>query len=383
MTKNKLTFSLVLILVLAIAAFVLWFMASSKRAPANQGTSSQETTADSYFPSSADSSQETTSDGLTNTQSNPEDLALTKITEESAAAFWIDATDATIYTINAAGVISATPFGGSSEVSYGGDGRSLISAEPSTRGDSAIITTGDKNAPIIAIVNAVTGSAAFLPATATSATWHPNGKDVIFFRGADSKNPEGVYVFSAAKKSSTLIAELSLRDVFLSPYDATSLLVMQRPSGNTESTAFKLNVKTGSLSFLEKGTSLMASSYDSGSKFITYKKEGGLTLKSASLPSVQNMPLTIPNKCASSRKKIYCGVPTNRLSHFPMSYLEKAEYSIDKLVSIDNKGKVEDVWSSEGTTSGIDIYKPVFSGDSLYFINRYDSRVYSIAKISE
>jgi hypothetical protein len=383
MTKNKISIPIVIIIVLALVAGVLWFLTISRDKQPQQLVPA-EVVNDVYFP---DQETGTPGSGFNETESDQTPatgITLNKMSENAVSAFWVDLSDKTLYTANSAGIITATAFGGSPEMVYGGDGRPFISAEPSLRGDSVILTSGSRRLPSIAVVNVVTGNASFLPPTAISATWHPNGKDVLFLRTSDAKNPAGAYTFNTAKKSSLLLAELALSDVFLSQYDSSSVLLSERPSLETKSSSWTLNTKTGALSLLESNKSLLiTTSHPSIGYVTTYAKDGGLTLKRIGSTAGIKMPLTLPQKCTSTKTLVYCGVPTGEVKGMPMSYLEKTSFSLDTLVSMGTNGETMSLWSPQGEEESVDIYKPLVVGDSLYFINRYDNRVYSLSPITK
>jgi hypothetical protein len=77
-----------------------------------------------------------------------------------------------------------------------------------------------------------------------------------------------------------------------------------------------------------------------------------------------------------------CGVPDNISSQLPDSYLKKAHFTVDTLYSFKLDGKEKRIWSSSSYGPGLDIIKPQKIGTALYFINRYDNKLYSLDGLS-
>ena len=85
--------------------------------------------------------------------------------------------------------------------------------------------------------------------------------------------------------------------------------------------------------------------------------------------------LTLPNKCAFNKNKIYCAIPSETSPDFQDDYLKRKFYSADKFISLQLEPiKVEILFDeAEPIIDAIDL---IVIENGLYFKNRYDDKVY-------
>ncbi len=89
--------------------------------------------------------------------------------------------------------------------------------------------------------------------------------------------------------------------------------------------------------------------------------------------------MTLANKCLISQPKIYCAIPKNipPRTTLPDDYLKRAVYFDDIFYQIDiNQNSFTEIPTA--SQSVIDAVNLKFVGNRLFFINRYDNKVYSL-----
>jgi hypothetical protein len=196
-------------------------------------------------------------DGQLSSITNKEGVTVKQVLENPIVSYWIDESDLTLYSVNASGVVVSTPHNGSSEIVSTGDGRPLVSALPRPMGDMVILTTGDRIAPFISVLNVITGKRSFLPSTARFATWHPNGKDILYLRDGDARNKPGIYLLSTQKNTAVSLSSFKLADATLLPYSKNSVLLVEPPTREVAGNAWLFDLNKNTLTaFGEPGRGL-------------------------------------------------------------------------------------------------------------------------------
>ena len=92
---------------------------------------------------------------------------------------------------------------------------------------------------------------------------------------------------------------------------------------------------------------------------------------------------TLPEKCFMNASKIYCAIMQNYSNTLPKpilpdDYLKKAFYSRDKIYAIDIADNSSELVLSDELPPAIDAVNLSLNGNNLFFINRYDNRVYNL-----
>lgn len=310
---------------------------------------------------------------------------LQRVSEGFVAFYWLDPSDLSLFTISSAGAITEAPYQGTEEVVYEGDGKPFVSAVPSAKGDEVILITGSPSNPTLAVINVITRKRTFLPFTARSATWHPNGRDIVFLRDSDAKNPAGLYLFNLAKGTSSLLGALSLGDVKLFTQNQNSIALVEPPSLLAPSSAWSFDLTKKTLSLITTPQAGFMASWSSFAPFdaLAYVPTVGVRAISAKGTAITLTSASLPDKCAFGKYEAayYCAVMRTVPKGMPDSYLQKAAYSIDSLVAFSRSGESKLLWDSQAKGEPFDATNLKQIGDTLYFINRYDNRLYSFGPI--
>lgn len=319
------------------------------------------------------------------TPSDAERTSIRLVLDTAVAGYWLDESDRTLYALDDIGQILMLPYQGSQEIVYEGDGKTLLGVWPSLNGDMAIIATGSKAAPTFAVINVITRKRVFLPALTQSATWHPNGKDVVFLREEDAKNPAGVYVYTVSRGTSTLLARLTMAGVKLGPYSSSAISMIEEPSLQRPSRAWSFDLGRKTLRQLAPATAGLMASWSGSTEplhMLAFAPAIGLAqIANGKITAFTDNIQTLPIKCALTSGLAYCAIPNAVPAKLPDSYLQKAVYTIDSFVTLTKEGVSSTLFNSQAEGQPVDAVSLQKIGDSLYFINRYDNKLYSLGPI--
>lgn len=306
-----------------------------------------------------------------------ERLGLKQVLASNSAAFWVDESDLTIYTVTSGGAVVATPHNGSSDVIYAGDGRQLVSAQANPAGDMVLLITGSQIEPFISVFNVVTQKRIFLPTTARSALWHPNGKDVLYLRDADSKNTAGIYLLSTARSSATQLMAVSLVGVSLQEYTKQAVLLVEPPTREAPVRSWVFDFAKNTLSSFEPATAGLMMRWAHGYGLL-FEPKNGLSLVRQGSRTALGIKNTLPAKCAMGTTSLVCAIPQDAIGKLPDSYLQREVYSVDALYEISLTGEQTRLWDGPSQGIYVDAYHLKKIGSTFYFINRYDNKLYSL-----
>jgi len=221
-----------------------------------------------------------------------------------------------------------------------------------------------------------------LPPEVQKATWGAtNEKLIAIVKNGNDLNLTETDLARTPPAYKVLIKDLRLKNANFSYLPENRLLIAEAPASNYESSVWQLDLKTLVLNLVlapQKGEFIEWSA-DKNFGFVWNAKDGFTILKSdfkETLPTVFN---TLPSKCGSLEKKIYCFAPQSipSTANLPDDYFNKKFFSIDDLFLIDaetgNTAKLLD-----GGGLGIDAKNPRVLGNKLYFLNRYDNYLYEL-----
>jgi len=216
-------------------------------------------------------------------------------------------------------------------------------------------------------------------------TFSPSGKNIAFLK------PSGVNIslytrdITSTKKTLTLVATLAIQDFNLIWPDANKIFLVSKPSDkyNGEIWYFDLQQKTINKFDSGIGLSVLFSyPYDYGMKFVSQDRSiMAVSIINKSGKKLADMPFsTLSTKCAFSfdSKSVYCAVPeTFNKDGFilPDDYLKGGLYTKDAIYKIDLTS-AEITRIIDSSTALIDAVNLRLSGNSLYFINRYNNQLY-------
>lgn len=222
----------------------------------------------------------------------------------------------------------------------------------------------------------------------TAYDWSLDGKKLAYLE-KNSKGESDLIIKDLAdsKQKETKIFSLNQIGFDIKWVDNDRIFFVSKPAFDVLSEVWEFNLKTKIFSKIIGGKGLMlnwSKFRDSGLKFIVDNK------RNYSLQLINNKGLTIgnfkfktlPDKCfISSPAQIYCAIPRDQdvfnVGIFPDDYLKRSILFADGIYQIDmNINSFKAIF--EENEPVIDAINLTLSGNKLFFINRYDSKLYSL-----
>ncbi|PIU98447.1 hypothetical protein COS61_01395 [Candidatus Wolfebacteria bacterium CG03_land_8_20_14_0_80_40_12] len=314
--------------------------------------------------------------------------------------YWINVATSTkqIFYLNQDGLLFKIKEGGEDEAVTPEPIKNLQAIKSSFNGKLALIKFDPLaslgKAPRFLIFNSETKISEFLPESATAAAFSPDAKKIAYL-----ETPGGNLVISnlvikdlvGSKPKTSKILSLNQKDFDLEWILPENIILTPKPSAFSADSAWNFNIKTkifesldaAGLNGLMINWSIDGKTSDKlGLRFNSQKqgREGFLILINEKGEKRANFDfLTLPNKCFFSEPKIYCAVPLEipPKTVLPDDYLKRTFYSNDSLYQIDiNQNSLSEILAAGNPI--IDAVRLNVIEGKLFFINRYDNKLYEL-----
>ncbi len=314
--------------------------------------------------------------------------------------YWINVATSTkqIFYLNQDGLLFKIKEGGEDEAVTPEPIKNLQAIKSSFNGKLALIKFDPLaslgKAPRFLIFNSETKISEFLPESATAAAFSPDAKKIAYL-----ETPGGNLVISnlvikdlvGSKPKTSKILSLNQKDFDLEWILPENIILTPKPSAFSADSAWNFNIKTkifesldaAGLNGLMINWSIDGKTSDKlGLRFNSQKqgREGFLILINEKGGKRANFDfLTLPNKCFFSEPKIYCAVPLEipPKTVLPDDYLKRTFYSNDSLYQIDiNQNSLSEILAAGNPI--IDAVRLNVIEGKLFFINRYDNKLYEL-----
>lgn len=320
------------------------------------------------------------------------------------------------YSVSAANVVTAIQPDGEVVQVSGGTAttisalqvQNILSASFSYDGKKILVSAGDPTAPQVSVFDVATKVWSPLGTDWQSAVWSPTDYRVAY-RKDNANGTETFATVNAAspKTAPTVLVTLHAQDLAIAWPTKNQLALSTRPSGIVDGSALLFNISTSALTPIVSETPGLAAIWDGitaankapsipfGLQFTagTAGLGGYLTLIDASGNSLQQIKfLTLPSKCAfaaqaatgatSSVPYLFCAVPRDQsdlaYNHLPDDYNQLALFTVDNLYRINlQNGAINTVF--DDATQSLDVSDVKLFNNILFFVNRYDNKLYAIS----
>lgn len=331
------------------------------------------------------------------------EATLTRVLEGETMSFFVGkngevtrvAPDGTIAVVPSGGepaTVNATPIAGIRRASFSPDGKNIL------------VSFGDAAARETSVFTVEAKSWTPLATGLENPSWGTEGYSIVYAR--DDKGKMRLFALDLKKPKSPGRELLSLfAQEFVPKWILPdTILLEERPSAYAKSSLWRFDLKKRTLSPVlldRRGLEVMwnASGTD-GLAFVGGEnfRGGQLFLIAADGRVVRRLTFrTLPSKCAFGTKRVsskgdpgasredpalYCAVPRdqNALSRYPLpdAYYKKSFFTEDAIYKISLvDGAAEPLFAGE--TPALDAEGLSVFGEKLYFINRYDGGLYSLA----
>ncbi len=324
----------------------------------------------------------------------PESL-LNAVTSEEAFDYWINRLDGQIYYITTEGIVKrADKSGNPSVISSSRFNGGVGGVIASPRGDAVLISSADLVAPEFKLFDVERSLWRALPAGTTSASWSPSSptNEVAFLKTSSKKDGSelagSLNIYNVTKGTSRQILELPYYDLLIDWLTPSTIALSQKPSREVSGSLWLYDIQKKTLRTLladRKGFWLNWQATGS----INYDVEHGLYLLNAQGAQTPLPFFSFPSKCTQEGLRLYCAVPQGRIAEeaLPDSYIQMAVMTDDVLTST-SLAELPRLPSSRILLEkkkglAIDAWHLTKSGPKLYFINRYDQKVYSLRVLAD
>jgi hypothetical protein len=293
----------------------------------------------------------------------------------------------------------------------------ILSASFSYDGTKILVSAGDPTTPQVSVFDVATKIWSPIGTGWQSAAWSP-----VDYRIAYRKdNTNGTETFATINAASSKAAPVTLltlhaQDLTIAWPAKNQLILSTKPSALVAGSAWDFNLSTSALEpivyetpgfdaiwnggAMSTGAQASPASIPFGLEFSSGNDGlgGGLTLIDSSGNALQQIKfITLPSKCdfatqtpvsggtsgaTSSVPYLFCGVPRDQsdlaYNHLPDDYNQLALFTVDDLYRINlQTGAIDAVFND--STQNLDVSDIKLFNNILFFINRYDNKLYAIS----
>lgn len=277
-------------------------------------------------------------------------------------------------------------------------------------GQKVAVLFGNPSAHQASLFDASAKRWSALPGKILSLAASPNDLRIAYTTEVNGKTSISVLNFKDRAPSPSLLYTLSALDLTLSWPSSTLMSLQDRPSALTEGNIFSLTLPALNLvptKLATRGTEALWNPSGANALMFTAganMRGGSLSLITRSGAEDRSFSfLTLPSKCTFGKipaweafgaaqnttstralppvEVLYCAIPsaqsTFRMAQLPDEYLQKSLFTEDKFYRISLlDGRVKKLFDSE---TPLDATMLRVASGTLYFINRYDQKLYSLS----
>ena len=295
-----------------------------------------------------------------------------------------------VFYVGRDGIIYKIKADGADEALTSSSIENFQSLKSSLDGKRVIIKSGNSGASKFVVYNSENNIFESLPDKITAADFSPDGKKVAYF-SANAGDPGKSDLITKSlidlkQKPATLLS-LYQGDFGLNWISQNKITLVPKPSAFYPASIWAVDVVKKTLSRLtseENGLNGLIVNWSSDGK-IGLQFSSSMEGRSRILNLINDQGeimanfefVTLPEKCFVSDPKIYCAIPQSipDKSALPDDYLKNAVYFVDSLYQIDiTSNSFERIF--DGNASAIDAINLNFVDGKLFFINKYDSKLY-------
>lgn len=270
-------------------------------------------------------------------------------------------------------------------------------------GKKILAEFGDLYMPQYSVFDTENKSWSPLPSYIKTPAWSPTSYEIAYLAEKSGEDALATLDITNPKAKPREILNLNAKDVFLSWLEPNSILINEKGGAAFAASVFRVDIKNKAIDLLippRIGLEVLWSAKaERGLIFV-----GGRTLRGGELGLVDEKGvllnrlafITLPRKCGfyekaagqiststpPSEEFLACAIPRDREKPtkvpLPDAYEERALYTSDDLYEISLKdGTVREIYKSE--SSYFDGYNLKIFGKNLFFVNRFDGKLYAVS----
>jgi hypothetical protein len=323
------------------------------------------------------------------------------------------------YFVNASNAVTAIQPDGEVDQISGGNVTTLsslqvpniLSASFSYDGTKILVSSGNPTAPTVSVFDVATAAWSPLGTGWQSVAWSPVDYRVAYVK-TNANGTETFATINAANLKAAPVTLLTLhaQDLTVAWPLKNQLILSTQPSALVAGSAWSFTLSSASLAPIVYETPGLATIWNSGATAAATTSSipfglqfssgndglgGYLTLIDDYGNTLQQIKfVTLPSKCSfasqaptgggatSSASYLFCGVPRDQTdlayNHLPDDYNQLALFTIDDLYRINlQTGAIDTVF--DDPSQSLDISDVKLFNNILFFINRYDNKLYAIS----
>lgn len=218
----------------------------------------------------------------------------------------------------------------------------------------------------------------------TAADFSPDNSKIAYL---EANGDLMIKDLAGAKPKTMKIISINQKDFDVVWTAADKIILTSKPSYLTEGQVWAVDIKAKTLDFLASGQGLTVKWANDGRLGIKFAVSGSGRDSRSTLIDAKGVDkanfdfLALPDKCFFPKPKIYCAIPrfhnAIRDPLLPDDYLKRAVYYKDFIYQIDvDANFFEPLYDS--VEPAIDARRLNLNGNELFFINRYDNKIYGL-----
>jgi len=276
----------------------------------------------------------------------------------------------------------------------------LTGADFSYDGQKIIVTFGgDQQNPQSSIFDIASRSWQPLPPGLISTVWSPSSYNIAYLTQKNDVATLYMLDASSTKAKPQQLLSLHAQDLLLKWSSPNQILLSQKSSALVNSSVWSFDVKKRTLSLIIDDQLGLDSIWSAGGQEALVfnsgfgKRGGSLELTNNKGETLHNLTfLTLPSKCvfapaaaegsSTPPSTLYCAIPRDvqklKLANLPDDYEKMAIFTTDDFYSVDlNSGDMTAVFNDQN--QNLDASSLKIFNQTLFFINRYDQKIYAIS----
>lgn len=300
--------------------------------------------------------------------------------------------DSIVFYLNQEGKVFQIEKDGKDEAVTSESIENLQGIKSSSDGKRVLIKSGDLISPKFTIFNSQAKIFELLPENITAAAFSPDAKKIAYLENKAGTSDLIVKDLINPKQKPIRIISISQKDFDLDWISAEKIVFIPKSSALYKTSTLKIftfwivDTKKKTLSPLgTEANGLMIKWSTDGKIGLQFSSQSQGRESRLNLINEQGLVqadldfVTLPDKCLISDPKIYCAIPKSipTKTVLPDDYLKRAVYFRDALYQIDiSKNSLSEIFAED--EPAIDAVRLNLLDNKLFFINRYDNRLYSL-----
>jgi hypothetical protein len=255
-------------------------------------------------------------------------------------------------------------------------------------GKWALIKSGDVKSPKFTLFNSENKIFELLSQDITAVDFSPDALKIAYLEKSGSNSALSNLVIKdlvGSKPKTTKILSFNQKDFDLSWILADKIVLIPKPSAFYQAAAWSVDIVKKRIDSMNSKNGLILNWSRSGKVGLEFSAQPERRVNRLNLINEQGTPravldfITLPDKCFISEPKVYCAVPNDIpvKTTLPDDYLKKAVYFRDNFYQVDiDQNSMTEIFTE--TEPAIDATHLNLIDNKLFFINRYDNKLYSI-----